>query len=127
MKFKKVKGARLNGWHHERVGQRRKTTEHIERIPKVPLTGEKSPLESASNRLNDDAVGKAVWSDSRKSTLTHLVSKNDAELFVILDKEDVDRSFSMFVESDHSRLRGLVHKIHYCEIHVAPMRDLRKV
>ena len=76
----------------------------------------RSPLESTSNRLNDDAVGKVVSG-----------IKNDAELFVTLDKEDVDLSFSIFAECDHSRMTGLVHQIHHTERHIAPMRDLTKV
>ena len=62
-----------------------------------------SPLRGASNRLNDDAVGKAVYPGI----------EYDAELFVFLaNKEDADCGFSIFVESDHSRLlTGLMQKI----------------
>ena len=63
----------------------------------------RSPAGGACNRLNDDAVGKAVWSGSQKSTLTY-----DAKLFVFLGSNEVaDGGFSILVKSDHSRRKSL--------------------
>ena len=71
----------------------------------------KSPLEGASNQLNDDAVGNAVGSGSRKSTLAHLVQNWTGVDVFLGNKEDADCGISIFVESDDSRLTSLMQKI----------------
>ena len=72
----------------------------------------RSPLEGASNRLTDDAnKGVMMWSGSRRKYVDTSFIEHDTELLIFLgNKEVVDCAFSMFVEGDHSRPTGLVHK-----------------